>query len=51
MAKPTVVQVPEKQYLYNVVVGVYGVKSNAEAALAEVKKTYPDAFIKRTVKS
>ena len=51
MAKPTVVQVPEKQYLYNVVVGVYGVKSNAEAALAEVKKAYPDAFIKRTVKS
>ena len=41
----------EKQYLYNVVVGVYGVKTNAEAALKDVKKNYPDAFIKRTVKA
>ena len=39
-----------KEYLYNVVVGVYGVKSNAEAHLKEVRKEYPKAFIKRTVK-
>ena len=41
----------DKQYLYNVVVGVYSVKSNAEAHLKEVQKEYPGAFIKRTVKS
>lgn len=41
----------EKEYLYNVVVGVYSVKSNAEAHLREVQKEYPGAFIKRTVKS
>lgn len=41
----------DKEYLYNVVVGVYGVKSNAEAHLREVQKEYPGAFIKRTVKS
>ncbi len=40
-----------KKYLYNVVVGVYSVKSNAEAHLREVQKEYPGAFIKRTVKS
>ena len=40
-----------KEYLYNVVVGVYSVKSNAEAHLREVQKEYPGAFIKRTVKS
>jgi hypothetical protein len=41
----------DKVYLYNVVVGVYSVKSNAEAHLREVQKEYPGAFIKRTVKS
>ena len=41
----------DKEYLYNVVVGVYSVKSNAEAHLREVQKEYPGAFIKRTVKS
>ena len=41
----------KKEYLYNVVVGVYSVKSNAEAHLREVQKEYPGAFIKRTVKS
>ena len=41
----------DKKYLYNVVVGVYSVKSNAEAHLREVQKEYPGAFIKRTVKS
>jgi hypothetical protein len=40
-----------KTYLYNVVVGAYGVKKNADRALKEVQKVYPDAFIKRTVKS
>ena len=40
-----------KEYLYNVVVGVYSVKRNAEAHLREVQKEYPGAFIKRTVKS
>ena len=40
-----------KTYLYNVVVGAYGVKENADRALKEVQKVYPDAFIKRTVKS
>jgi hypothetical protein len=40
----------DPKYLYNVVVGVYGVRSNAEAALKEVQKICPDAFIKRTVK-
>ncbi len=42
---------PDKEYLYNVVVGVYSVKSYAEAHLREVQKEYPGAFIKRTVKS
>lgn len=40
-----------KQYYYNIVVGVYGNKDNADAALKEVKKVYPGAFIKKTVKS
>lgn len=41
----------EKAVMYNIVVGVYGVKENADAALKEAQKTYPNAFIKRTVKS
>lgn len=45
------VSAPEKKYIYNVVVGAYGVKSNAEKALKEAKKYFPDAFIKTTVKS
>lgn len=41
----------EKQYYYNIVVGVFGNKSNADAELKQVQKVYPKAFIKKTVKS
>jgi hypothetical protein len=41
---------PSTEYLYNIVVGVYGKKENAEKNLQDVKKLYPDAFIKKTVR-
>lgn len=41
----------EKTIMYNIVVGVYGKKENADAALKEVKKVYPGAFIKGMVKN
>lgn len=47
-AKP--VEQSEKTTMYNIVVGVYGVKENADAALKEVQRNYPNAFIKKTVK-
>lgn len=34
---------------YNIVVGVYSVEENAKKRLEEVKKVYPDAFIKKTI--
>ena len=37
--------------LYNVVVGVYSKKENAQEFLKKVQKNYPDAFIKITKKS
>lgn len=40
----------EKTTLYNIVVGVYSKKENADAALKEIQKNYPNAFIKKTVK-
>ena len=48
-AKP-VEQPEEKTTMYNIVVGVYGIKENADAALKEVQRNYPNAFIKKTVK-
>jgi len=41
----------DKNYLYNIVVGVYANKKNADEALKYVKKDYPTAFIKKTVKN
>ena len=43
-------QPEEKTIMYNVVVGVYSVKENADTALKEVQRNYPNAFIKKTVK-
>ncbi len=43
-------QPEEKTTMYNIVVGVYGIKENADAALKEVQRNYPNAFIKKTVK-
>lgn len=42
---------PATTKLYNVVVGVYSKKENAQEFLKKVQKTYPDAFIKITSKS
>lgn len=39
-------QISTKKKMYYVQVGAYGIRSNAEAMLKEVKKVYPDAFIK-----
>ena len=40
-----------KKTYYNVVVGVYSQKENAQEFLKKVQKDYPDAFIKITTKS
>ena len=42
---------PATTKLYNIVVGVYSKKENAQEFLKEVKKKYPDAFIKITQKT
>lgn len=42
---------PKIQTYFNVVVGVFSEKTNAESFLEKVRTAYPDAFIKKTVKS
>lgn len=40
----------KSDYLYRVVVGAYSIEANARERLKEVKKTYPDAFLIKTVR-
>ena len=40
----------KSEYLYRVCVGAYAVEANARERLKEVKKTYPDAFLIKTVR-
>ncbi len=42
---------PTAQTIYNVVVGAFTDKSNAQKRLEEARKIYPDAFIKATIKA
>ena len=49
--KPKETSTGTSAILYNVVVGVYSNKQNAQEFLKQVQKNYPDAFIKTTKKS
>lgn len=42
---------PKIQTLYNIVVGAFSEKTNAQKFLEKVRMDYPDAFIKKTIKT